>query len=128
MNIDLRPSRRRMIEQSPAEVGRVSSSGCATSDSRTTRSMSYSAASVCDAATCARHFAPILRNSEFLDVFDQERRPLSRFHFFAGGEFLFNVRLLKQLICGGADEADSKYRTIRGFVFYRPSWPHDLFR
>ena len=86
MNIDLRPSTRRMIEQSPA----VPEAWSFIEWLRAERYTDYTI----DCHIRRLLFVmprlapgtspPILRDSELLDVFNQERRPLSRFHVFAG--------------------------------------------
>ncbi|MEA3196825.1 MAG: integrase/recombinase XerD [Gammaproteobacteria bacterium] len=86
MNIDLRPSTRQMIEQSPAAPE-------AWSFIEWLRAERYTDYTI-DCHIRRLLFVmprlapgtspPILQDSEILDVFNQERRPLSRFHVFAG--------------------------------------------
>lgn len=86
MNIDLRPSTRLMIEQSPAAPEAWSFIEWLHGERYTdytidchTRRLLFVMPRLAPGTS-----PPILRDSELLDVFNQERRPLSRFHVFAG--------------------------------------------
>jgi site-specific recombinase XerD len=86
MNIDLRPSTRRMIEQSPT----ASEAWSFIEWLRAERYTDYTIdCHIRRLLYVMPRLAPgtsprILRDSELVHVFNQERRPLSRFHVFAG--------------------------------------------
>src|SRR5580692_7792976 len=86
MNIDLRPSTRRMIEQSssaPEAWSFVEWLGAERYTDYTIdchiRRLLFVMPRLAPGTSL-----PILRDKELLEVFNQERRPLSRFHVFAG--------------------------------------------
>jgi integrase/recombinase XerD len=86
MNIDLRPSTRRMIEQSPAAPEAWSFVEWLRAERYTDYTIDCHIRRLLFVIPrlASGISPPILRDSELIEVFSQERRPLSRFHVFAG--------------------------------------------